>query len=359
MRVLFAIGSLKYSGAERVLSALALHLAEAGNDVHVVVTLPDGDVPTGLPYVVHHAAADGLRPVRILRRAASLRRVVGLVAPDVTVSFGYPNNINSIPALLWNGVPHIACERNNPLFDPPGTTPQFLRRLLYPLASGFVFQTSVIRGMFSADIQRRSTVIPNPVIDPPSDAEISDAMPDARRRIVCIGRLSARDKNQPLLIRAFARLAERFGDWDLELFGDGPDHGSYLRLARDLGLSGRVRLEGFINDPYLALRKADIFALPSRTEGMPNALIEAMASGVPCVATDCSGGGAAALIEHGVNGLLCASDDEEGLVNALEHLMTDGALRESIGRAGMRIRSSHSMDTIAQAWLRMLNAYAR
>lgn len=358
MRICFIIGTLRFSGAEKVLTALASHLSKLGHDIHVILTLPAEDLTPHPLFAVHHVVAGGFRPLRIARRVVGLRRIVTEVAPDVTISFGYANNINSIPALLRNGVPHIVCERNNPIYDPPGRTPARLRRLIYPFASGFVFQTETIRDLFPPSIRRRSAVIANPVIEstaPPAVAPPRDLNP----QVVSIGRLSDRDKNQSLLIRAFARMAEEFPQWGLELYGDGPDRGAFEDLVNEVGLTDRIRFCGRVEDPGTALDRADVFVLTSRTEGMPNALIEAMAAGVACVATDCSGGGVAALISHGVNGLISANEDEDSLVASLRQVMSDPALRGSLGRAAKGIRQTHSIDSVGDAWLRMIRAQAR
>lgn len=350
MRVCFIIGTLEFSGAEKVLKALATHFTGLGHDVHVVLTLPEQGSAKAWPFRVHHVTASGLRPIRIYRRLRGIRTTVASISPDVTISFGYANNINSTPALLFNGVPHIVCERNNPLHDPPGWRPKLLRRALYPLATGMVFQTEAIRDLFPSSIVARSATIPNPVIGAPAQSASPGATCRKGGRMVCIGRLSDRDKNQSLLIRAFARLAHDYPDWTLELYGDGPDRSLFEQLIAELGMPNRIRLCGRIANPYSALEGADLFVLPSRTEGMPNALIEAMASGVACVATNCSGGGAAALITHGANGLICANEDEEAMAASLRTVMQDPELRRSLGEAARAICESQSIERIGQQW---------
>ncbi len=355
MRICFVIGTLRFSGAEKVLAAVATHLSELGHDVHVVLTLSPEIPAQDSPFSVHQVEAHGVRPLRILRRATGLRRTIATVAPDVSISFGYANNVNCIPALLANGVPHIVCERNNPIYDPPGWGPALLRRLLYPLAAAAVFQTETIRGLFSQLVRRKSAVIPNPVIDAAVALapRVSASLPF---RIISVGRLSDRDKNQSLLIMAFAALASDFPEWVLELYGEGPDRGVFEALISELELANRVLLCGHVDDPGSALRTADVFALPSRTEGMPNALIEAMAAGVACVATDCSGGGAAALITHNVNGLICANDDLGALVTSLRRVMLDRDLRRRLGGAAVGIRQTHSLERTGQKWLEVIRA---
>lgn len=360
MRICFIIGTLTFSGAEKVLTALASHFADLGHDVHVVLTLPgEGDVSSpNRPFHTHRLVADGVRPVRILKRLTRIRGIVATVAPDVSISFGYSNNINTIPALVGNGVPHIVCERNNPLYDPPGLVPIWMRRILYPFAAAFVFQTEVIRDLFPGGIRRRSVVIANPVIDTFSDHH-SEGAGDSECRIVTVGRLSDRDKNQSLLIRAFARLSDEFPDWILELYGDGPDRQLFEQMVAAAGIVHRVRFRGQVENPGAALENADLFVLPSRTEGMPNALIEAMSAGVACVATDCSGGGAAALINDGVNGLICPNEDEDALVATLRRAMRDPEFRLDLGRSARRIRETHSLERIGREWLEAIHAQLR
>lgn len=164
--------------------------------------------------------------------------------------------------------------------------------------------------------------------------------PTAPPVIGSVGRLVA-VKNFPLLLRAVSRLR----DAHVLLVGDGPERGKLQALARDLGLESRVEFAGHRDDVSPWLRRMDVFVLPSTSEGMSNTLLEAMAAGVPAIASNI--GGNPELIEHGVTGLLFESDSESSLLAQLECLLGSEALRTQLAtNAGVRVRQDFSIDAM-------------
>ena len=161
-------------------------------------------------------------------------------------------------------------------------------------------------------------------------------------RVVCVASLFAK-KGHSDLIDALALLAERRPDVSLELIGDGPERDAVLRRARERGVEGRLSLRGARSseDVRAALAGARAFALPSvrlpsgRMEGIPVALMEAMASGVPVVATRLSG--IPELVEDGVTGLLVEPHDPGGLAAALARRLADDALSAELAQAARRL----------------------
>lgn len=162
--------------------------------------------------------------------------------------------------------------------------------------------------------------------------------------LVSIGRLS-KEKGHADLVRAVARLRHRARDLPccLLVVGNGPEQSGLTRLCRKLGLTGEVRLVGYQEDvrPYLAL--ADVFVLPSHSEGSPNALLEAMAVGVPVVAT--SVGGIPDMVESEKNALLVEDRDVSGLAEAIERILRDLQLRERLTSAGYEVIARYAPET--------------
>jgi GalNAc-alpha-(1->4)-GalNAc-alpha-(1->3)-diNAcBac-PP-undecaprenol alpha-1,4-N-acetyl-D-galactosaminyltransferase len=143
-----------------------------------------------------------------------------------------------------------------------------------------------------------------------------------------MGRLS-RQKGFDILIRAMAEVRSRAR---LVLIGEGPEEGMLRDLAARVGVSERVAFTGFLANPYPALAGASVFALPSRYEGFPNALVEAMSLGVPCVASRCPTG-PEEIVTDGVDGILVPVEDPRALAAAVNRLLDDAALRDRLGRA--------------------------
>lgn len=156
--------------------------------------------------------------------------------------------------------------------------------------------------------------------------------------VVSVGRLQ-HPKDSATLLRAAARLGGR--DWRLELVGDGPDRPALESLHRELGLEGRVRFAGERDDVPELLSRAAVFVLSSRSEGMPLSVLEAMAAGLPVVASRV--GGIPEQVADGVTGLLVPVGDAERLAEALRRLLDDPELRRSLGSAG-RTRAEERFD---------------
>ena len=167
-----------------------------------------------------------------------------------------------------------------------------------------------------------------------------------------VARLAA-FKNIPLLLRAAKPLTEAHDDVRLVIVGDGPDRPALERMARDLGIDQKVYFAGWRNDVARVLSAFDLFALPSRTEGMPNTVMEAMALGKPVVATDV--GGVAELVKDEETGLLVPSDDLERFTGALSRMLEDRQFAGRVASAGREfIEKNHNGSTVAG---RVLDVY--
>ena len=163
-------------------------------------------------------------------------------------------------------------------------------------------------------------------------------------RIGTLGSLSA-VKNQALLIRACKRLVDDGVDLSLDIAGEGPLRADLERLIASLGLGQRVRLPGHLADTPAFLRALDVFVLPSDSEAHPNALSEAMACGVPCIASRV--GGVPEIVDQGRAGLIFEPGDEDGLVERLKTLAASAERRRTFGAAALqRTRDCYSMDVM-------------
>jgi glycosyltransferase involved in cell wall biosynthesis len=167
----------------------------------------------------------------------------------------------------------------------------------------------------------RITIIPDPALSRPlierlrtrSSVPRVEGVEGVGRRFACVARLT-RQKNIALMLRAFARGAQE-GD-TLSVIGDGPERPALERLARDLGLERRVRFAGYQPDPVLQLPLFDVLLLSSDYEGVPAVILEALAAGLPIVATDCSRS-MPSLLGHGALGRLVPVGDEQALAEAI------------------------------------------
>lgn len=352
MRILFTVGSLSGGGAERVVSRLASSIAELGHEVSIVLTASniinyDVSDKVDIQYV---APSNNTKGLRFISRAYRYRRTVQKIQPDVIVSFTVGVNIFVLFALMWTKHRVVISERNNPYVDPTSSLSRIIRDVLYHRASGVVFQTEDARRYFCGKIQRKSTIIINPI-----DGMIPNPFNGVRdKTIVAVGRLE-KQKNHRLLLDAFSLIAERIPAYQLHIYGKGELQESLQAYVADLGLDGRVDLKGYCNTVLDEIVTAGMYVLPSDYEGMSNSLLEAMAMGLPVVSTDHPIGGARQLIVSGVNGILVKVGAKEELADAMLRIILDTSFATNISKEAVKVKEKTSIDIISEEWLGYLN----
>jgi GalNAc-alpha-(1->4)-GalNAc-alpha-(1->3)-diNAcBac-PP-undecaprenol alpha-1,4-N-acetyl-D-galactosaminyltransferase len=357
MRICGVIASLGGGGAERVMTELCAAWSARGDDV-TLLTLDDGGgdcypVPAGVTRIPLDLASRSASTAGAIRanvlRARALRRALQHAGADVIVSFTDRTNVLVLMAARGLAVPVVIAERIDPRRHDIGGAWNLLRRLLYPSAAALVVQTDAVR-RWADDIvpSERVAVIPNPVRAVTSTrTDAGDRAP----RIVALGRL-VEQKGFDVLIQAFASIASEFPQWQLVIHGEGPDRSALEARIAALDLGARITLPGRTPHPDASLANAAIFALPSRYEGFPNALLEAMSHGCACVATDCDSG-PADLIVSGHNGVLTPVNDVFSLAEGLATLMDDAALRTRVGRAATAVTEQFHAPRIVESWDRV------
>ena len=157
-------------------------------------------------------------------------------------------------------------------------------------------------------------------------------------------------KDYPTLFKSFQIILQSHPDYTLEIFGDGPDGPTLEEIALKMGIKENVTFHGAQKDAILQAADARCYVLSSKYEGMPNALMEAMAAGLPCVSTDCPNG-PAELIEHGRNGLLVPVGDSAKLAEAMLKMIEDTAFAENCGKEAKKILETHSIDVKAKEYM--------
>jgi GalNAc-alpha-(1->4)-GalNAc-alpha-(1->3)-diNAcBac-PP-undecaprenol alpha-1,4-N-acetyl-D-galactosaminyltransferase len=221
-----------------------------------------------------------------------------------------------------------------------------LRLWTYPRADQTVVLNQKAKSYFPARIQEQTTIIPNPVLL--EGDENGDDEPFSGSVIVAMGRLTEEKRIEDLL-RAFALLKDQNPEWNLKIMGDGPLR-SELEFMRDsLGLQQRVDFLGVVKDPYSVLRRADLFVLPSRFEGFPLALCEAMACGLPVISTEYHDG-VRDIIDDGVNGVLVPVGEIKTMSLAMNRLMGDENERKRLGAKAVDILHQFGLEKIMGTW---------
>ncbi len=354
-------------GLQRWVHHAARLFTERGHRVHVVgIThaAQPHDYGSDLPYrlsVLHDTPVPPRRGERLreLRRLAVQRR--GAAKLTELLRTARPGGV-VIAAQVWamewvaladtNGLPVIGMSHES--FEATKGSSRFARvQRYFADADRLLVLTTEDADAWARAGMSNVDVIPNPLHVTPS------GFPDLTRPVVvALGRLSF-EKGQDMLLEAWARITERAGAasspnrppaWRLRLYGSGPDEEALRRQAAELGVD--VEMPGTTSDIEGALTEASIYALPSRSEGFPMGVLEAMAYGLPVVAFN-SAPGIRELITHEVDGLLVTPGNVPEFAAALERLMDDPGLRTKLGTAGRASVQRFSADAVMDRWERV------
>lgn len=278
-----------------------------------------------------------------------LRHAIVQTRPDAVISMIDVMNVRMLAATRGLGFRRFVSERCDPWHaNIRGYEP--LRRRLYREADGVITQTADAARYFER-FGAKCHAIPNVVVPPPSPID-APAPRNGKRKLIALARLVA-FKRLNVIIRAFAHIAERHPDWELDIWGEGPQREFLESVIGQVGGDGRIRLRGHAHDVYPVLRASDLFAMTSTTEGFPNALCEAMACGVPPVVIDC-GAGVREIVRHGVDGLLVNADGPRQYAEALDRLMSDDAERARLAARAPEIVERFSPEKVMRRWEEVL-----
>ncbi|MEB3295658.1 MAG: glycosyltransferase family 4 protein [Synechococcales bacterium] len=359
MNITLVTSSLKGGGAERVVTLLAQGFCDRGHSVHVIsLSRPETDfypLPPGVTRQDLGVLRNSPTPFHAiwnnLERLWQLRRSILASQPDAVISFMVQTNILCTIALLGTGCPVLATEHCDIHFSQSGTFWEKLRYLIYPHSAKVVSVSQGVDDGFDWLPQHKRAVVYNPLVIPthlPPVAELPTQVDPQKKWLISMGRLKDQ-KGMDILLQAFARLAPQYPDWQLLILGEGPLREELEALRDRLGLQQQAIFTGAVGNPFPLLEQAELFAIASRFEGFPMAHGEAMACGLPVVATDCPSG-PREIVRPWVDGLLVPPEDEIALSAALERLMMDQELRQKFSARAPEVIERFGMTTIMETW---------
>lgn len=347
----FAIHSLSGGGAERVVSVLTTFFVNKNYNVYLINNLrEENEYPLDVKVKRHFIGQNvcHFRPIASLQRIFRLRQFCKESKLDILVTFMGMNEYGVI-ATLGLRTNNIISIRVAPEILYDTNTKSFFSRMLLSFASGAVFQTEAAKRWFSIGLQNKGTIIGNPICNRFYSVERKVE----KGLLIASGRLSAQ-KNYPMLLNAIS-IVLRYKKVRLEIYGKGEDESKLKDLMFELGITSNVTFCGNSNDMPSMLSRADIFLHSSNYEGLPNALMEAMAVGVPCIATDCIGGGSRMLIGNCERGILCPINDENVFAGSILRLLNDETLKERLGDTAKKYATRYLPDNCCKSWEKYIN----
>ena len=347
---MFYTENMKKGGAQRVISNLANYFC-IKNDVCIVGNDMD-DISYDLNKKIN--TIDLLdkkinnRFIRISKKMLNTLKISKEQKPDIIISFlPIPSfKILLLSRLIKSKI--IVSDRNDPNIEYKKITNKLLMKLLYPKADGFIFQTKEQRNYFSKKIQKKSIVIPNPLKEE-FIFSIESSKILKENIIINVGKLH-KQKNQKMLIDAFANITPMFPKYKLEIFGEGELQKELKEHIKYHNLEKKIKLCGISNNIKNELLKSKLFILSSDYEGMPNALMEAMACGLPCISTDCPCGGSRELIEHEKNGLLTPVNDCNQMTKKIIEVLSNPKKMKKLSINAKKIQEKYEHKKICKKW---------
>lgn len=342
-----------FGGAERQVITLANQMVDRGHEVHMLL-LSDNKIkyPLSEKVSIHSLlnAEKGNLITKILNRRKALIKTLRCLNCDVVVNFNFQSAYLLTVASKTGLGKILYSERGDPGDKEYKGLMGLIRRYVLHRIDGYVFQSNGARDYFNDSyVYGHSIVIPNACF-------LKEEEPAEKRtkRIVTVGRLSAQ-KNQRLLIESFEKIASKYHDFNLELYGEGESKDELETLTRSLGLSTRVKFMGTTTEISKKIKEASLFVLSSDYEGIPNALIEAMALGLPCISTDCRPGGARTLITNNENGIITPINDAKALANAMDYMLSHSEEAEEMALRASKITERLSPNLIYDKWEKFLS----
>ena len=372
MKITFVTATLTSGGSERVMSIVANKMQERGYEVEIIC-LND--------QIVFYPINEGIKITHVEVEAGTkslpkklwwFRKYIQKTQPDVVIAFMVSVYTVTLLALIGIDIPVISSVRNDPAYS--NLRKKITRKILLPRSAHVVVQTQQIKEFFSKNIQKMTTVIYNPVnervfetsydndndddnVDDNDNDNLGLKIKDERlNRIISVGRLYPQ-KDQKMMIEAFAKVSERFPDWKLVIFGEGPEREALELLVERLKVKDKVSLPGRSENIIDELKKSKVFCLSSIYEGMSNALVEAICVGLPIVTTKVSG--TEELIKDGENGFIVNIGDTDAMAEVLTKILEDENLQKQFSENNKAQAIKFETNAIVDQWENLVNSVVR
>ncbi|WP_024867386.1 glycosyltransferase [Butyrivibrio sp. FCS014] len=355
--IAFHLNCLVKGGAERVVSNLANQFAAEGIKVYVATEWQDEDEFELDERVtrVHVGLREGNekknRITKFFLRVKYLKEFIKEYHPDVLVAFAQRANYRALMAAgkKSTDIPVVISIRTDPVGHYDAFSDKVQIKWLFPRAAGCVFQTTGQKEFFKPYLQENSTIILNPV----NPKYFGVEHPAVKEKTVMHHARLVDFKNQPMLCEAFLKVHEKHPEYKLKIYGPDSFDGTREILEKIIAENHAedfILLMGGSDELEKEIPKGEVYAFSSDWEGLPNSLLEAMAMGMPCVATDCPCGGPRTVMTDGKNGLLVPIKDADAMAEGLLKLIENPELAKNLGKEAAKIEEITNGEAVFVQW---------
>lgn len=347
-KILFYISTIRGGGAARVMVNIANELSKMDYIVCFVTNFP-AEHEYLLSETIKRLCLEKTESMsgvvaKNLHRIIELRKIIQKEQPQVCISFMGENNFRLILSSIGINTKTIISVRNDPRKEYSGIVYRIMASFLFPHADGVVFQTDDAKAFFPKYIQKKARIINNQV-----DEKFFQNNLEVGKYNVACGRLS-KQKNYSMMIRAFSKVVDEFPEEELWIYGEGELKNELIDLTNELGIENSICFKGFTTNMVEVYKNAKILVLSSDYEGMPNVMLEALASSVPVISTDCPCGGPRMIIKNGENGYLVPVGDVDALALAWRSVLKEDQTIRSMKKAAYASSQGFRADIVLDNW---------
>lgn len=351
--ILFITASVGFGGAAKMLVFIANSLSNRGYNVSIANIKSTTNKSSYSQQVnegvrLFDAVSSGRKGLKRFEQINSVTKIAKETNADIIIGFTpIPNSIAKIVGIRLN-IPSIMSERGDPFITWGNGLVSKIMLFLINRSSGGVFQTEGAKEFYGKGLQKRGKVIPNPIF-------IKGEIPcieykDREKTVVSVARLDNYQKRYDVMLDAFKLFSDKHPEYTLKLYGQGNDEKLIKQWVADRNIENKVEFMGLTTQPMRDIAKDGMFLITSDFEGISNALLEAMAVGLPCVSTDHSPGGARLLITDHENGLLAPIEDSKALADAMCEFAENPELAEKCGENAKDVINRFDPSKIIDMW---------
>ncbi len=353
MRIALTIHALFGGGAERLMSQLASRWSSAGHEIHLVTWSKQetDQYPVSSKVRRHGLGLLAASPSRFagvlanIQRVRQLRRTLRSIQPELILSFCDQMNIVTLQAARSLSIPVVISEHSNPAKQQLNWMWEAWRRHSYPGCSKCVVLTDEIARFVQRWVPaERLAVIPAAIAPPLEFAPLARE----QKTVLAVGRLS-REKGFDLLIEAWRKIHEQLPGWQLQIAGAGAEEAV---LAKQASALPSVKMLGWVPNAWPLYQQASFFVLPSRYEGFPVALVEALSQGCPAIATRCTEATQQPPLSDALQ--LVDADSTAKLADAILNLANKPERRQQLAAAGLQASMEFHWDKVGLLWDQLL-----